>query len=78
MKISLLRTINLTPAQKIVELRLKHDISILELAAKLRLTVSTYKELENGNSYPTERMIRKIAKQYGLTYDEFLAVGENK
>lgn len=78
MKISLLRTIKLSPAQKFEALRLEHCKSVEETAFQLKLPVASYMELENGDTYPTERMIRKIAKHYGLSYDGFLAVGETQ
>lgn len=78
MKISLLRSIKLSPAQKFETLRLEHCKSVEETALQLKLSVSNYTEIENGTMYPTERMIRKVAKHYKLSYDEFLAVGENR
>ena len=76
MKISLLRKMKLSTAEKFAALRLAHCKSVEETALQLKLTVARYTDIENGTIYATERMIRKIAKYYRLTHDEFLVMGE--
>lgn len=48
----------------------------LEMAKALNLALPTYEKIENDFLYPTENLISKVAKFLGVTYEEFLAIGE--
>ncbi|MDR6783312.1 transcriptional regulator with XRE-family HTH domain [Pedobacter africanus] len=65
-----------TPGEKLTMLRQKARRSKAETAGLLNLTLHVYVALEEDFLYPSDMMFHKIAKLYGITYDQLLAVGE--
>lgn len=66
----------LTIGEKLILLRQNANKDYQEIAAHLKIAVSTYVKMEEDFIYPTESMLHKIAKLYGLTYQELLETGE--
>jgi transcriptional regulator with XRE-family HTH domain len=69
-------TMQLTFGQKFKMLRQMANRTEAETAVLLKKSVDTYTRLENDFIYPTESMLRKVAKLYNITYQELLACGE--
>ena len=47
-----------------------------EVSESLKLSLTTYKRIEDDFIYPKDCLIRKAAELYGLDYDGFLKIGE--
>ena len=68
----------LTLGEKFQFLRQRTGKTEKEIAKELKLALTTYKKIEEDFLYPTDSLIRKAAKFYGMTYGELLAVGEEE
>ena len=68
----------LTLGEKFQFLRQNTKKTEKEIAKELKLALTTYKKIEEDFLYPTDSLIRKAAKLYGMTYEELLAVGEEE
>lgn len=66
----------LTFGQKFKSLRQLSGRTEAETAELLKKPVVTYLRLEEDNIYPTESILRKIAKLYKITHQELSAYGE--
>lgn len=66
----------LTLGEKFQFLRQTAKRTEKEMAKELNLALTTYKKIEEDFLYPTDSLINKAAKLYGMTYEEFLSVGE--
>lgn len=62
--------------QKFRSLREVSGRTQAETAVLLKKPVLTYIKLEEDFLYPTESMLRKIAKLYNITHQELIAYGE--
>jgi transcriptional regulator with XRE-family HTH domain len=69
-------TMQLTFGQKLKMLRQMTGRSETETAFLLKKTAESYLKYEDDFLYPTESMLRKVAKLYHITYQELLAYGE--
>lgn len=65
-----------TFGQKFKSLRKLSGRTEAEVAELLKKPVATYIGLEDDSIYPTESIIRKVAKLYGISYRELFAYGE--
>lgn len=68
----------LTLGEKFQFLRQNAKKTEKEIAKELNLALTTYRKIEEDFLYPTDSLINKAAKLYGITYEEFLAVGEEQ
>lgn len=68
----------LTLGEKFQFLRQNTKKTEKEIAKALKLALTTYKKIEEDFLYPTDSLIHKVAKLYGMTYEELLAVGEEE
>lgn len=66
----------LTFGEKFMQLRKTTGRTLAETAVLLNKPLISYIKLENDFLYPTESMLRKVAKLYDITYQELLAYGE--
>jgi transcriptional regulator with XRE-family HTH domain len=66
-----------TLGEKFRHLREKAGKTEAEVAAAVKTQIGTYQKLESDFLYPTESMINKVARLYGLTYQQLLEVGED-
>ncbi|WP_316813199.1 hypothetical protein [Pedobacter heparinus] len=66
----------MTLGQKFRILRTQAGASEEYTALLLKTAVGTYQKIEDDFIYPTESMINKAAKLYGITYDHLLKIGE--
>ncbi|ACU03333.1 MULTISPECIES: helix-turn-helix domain-containing protein [Pedobacter] len=66
----------LTLGEKFRMLREQAGTSVEETAALLKTAAGTYNKIETDFIYPTESMLNKVARLYGISYDELLNVGE--
>lgn len=66
-----------TLGEKFRMLREQKGASEVETAKLLKTPLKTYKKIEDDFIYPTENMIHKTAKAYGMKYDELLQFGED-
>jgi transcriptional regulator with XRE-family HTH domain len=71
-----IKLMKLTLGQKITLLRQQSGKTKAEIAAAVKTQVGTYKKIEGDFIYPTESMINKVARLYGLSYQQLLEVGE--
>lgn len=71
------KELNLTFGQKFTLLRQYAQRTETETADLLKKPVETYVKYENDNLYPTESLLRRVAKLYGLSYNELMVVGES-
>lgn len=71
-----MNNMKLTLGEKFTFLRENAKRTVKETAEYLNLAVSTYEKMEGDFIYPADRLIKKAAKLYELTYDELLALGE--
>ncbi|WP_316814107.1 hypothetical protein [Pedobacter heparinus] len=69
-------TMQLTFGQKFVLLRQIADRSESETALLLKKSLDSYLKLESDFLYPTDALLRRTAKLYGLSYQELLEFGE--
>jgi transcriptional regulator with XRE-family HTH domain len=67
----------LTLGQKIRILRQTAQKTEKETAESLKLSLDTYGRIEDDFIYPTDSMINKVARLYGLDYETFLEIGES-
>ncbi len=58
---------------KLRQLRLKHELSLKELAEKTMLSVSYLNEIEKGKKYPKPEKIVVLASALNTTYDELVS-----
>lgn len=70
------QTMKLTFGQKFKLLRQMTGRIEAETAELLKKPVDYYIRLEENFTYPTESMLRKVAKLYQISYQELLAYGE--
>lgn len=61
---------NTTLGERIRELREKMDLSLRELASKLRLSAAFLSDIELGRRYPSEKVLAQIAKELGTSLDD--------
>jgi transcriptional regulator with XRE-family HTH domain len=66
----------LTIGEKFQFLRGKAQKTETEIAEQLKLNLTTYNKMEEDFLYPADHVIRKVASLYDMTYEAFLAVGE--
>jgi transcriptional regulator with XRE-family HTH domain len=59
-----------TLGERIRELREKKDLSLRELAKKLDLSAAFLSDVELGRRFPSDDVLRKIAKQLNQTVEE--------
>lgn len=69
-------SLKLTFGQKFKSLRQLSGKTEAEIAELLKKPEATYISLEHDRIYPTESMIRKVAKLYKISYQELLTYGE--
>lgn len=69
-------SMRLTLGEKFRLLREKAQKDEREIAEILKLSLSTYIKIEDDFVYPTDGLIARAAKLYGLDYDSFLETGE--
>lgn len=67
----------LTLGQKFALLRQNAGKSESEIARLLKKSRPNYLKYEEDFLYPTEALLRKTAKLYGISYNELLDVGED-
>jgi transcriptional regulator with XRE-family HTH domain len=67
----------LTFGQKFALLRKMSGRSLEDTAHLLRKALDSYQKYEEDFLYPTESMLRRAAKLYGITYNELMQIGEN-
>ena len=59
--------------EKLHTLRVRHDMTLQELANELGLTSHSYiSELEAGKKIPTTEFVLNVARLFGVTTDELL------
>jgi transcriptional regulator with XRE-family HTH domain len=68
----------LTFGQKFALLRQMSGRPEIETAHLFKKSPELYIRYETDFLYPTESMLRRAAKLYGLTYNELMQIGENK
>ena len=66
----------LTLGEKFQFLRGKAKKTESEIAEQLKLKLTTYQKMEEDFIYPSDHVINKVVSLYDMTYDAFLAVGE--
>src|SRR3954454_24387496 len=70
----------MTFGDKVRELRKASNLSQRELAAKVKVNFTYISKIENGKldfgDYPSDDLIRKLAKALGASADEFLLLAE--
>lgn len=66
----------MTLAQRIKELRSKHDITLTELSKRSSIGKATLSRIENNQVSPTIHSLIKIAKALNMDVRELLAVVE--
>lgn len=70
-------TMQLTFGEKFKMLRQMAGRSETETAFLLKKPLESYLKYEGDFLYPTESLLRRTAKLYGLTYNELLNIGEH-
>lgn len=70
------QTIQLTFGKKFKQLRELSGRTAQETATLLKKPIGSYLKLEADFLYPTESMLRRIAKLYNITYQELIMYGE--
>ena len=73
-----MKLMKLTLGQKFRILRIQAGVSEADAAVLLKTAVGTYQKIEDDFIYPTESMINKTAKLYGITYQQLLNIGEEE
>lgn len=73
-----MKLMKLTLGQKFRILRTQAGVSEADTAVLLKTAVGTYQKIEDDFIYPTESMINKAAKLYGITYQQLLNIGEEE
>ncbi len=64
-------------APKLRRLRVEADLSTAELAKKVRVAEGTIRNIENGSTTASMRLIHRLARQFDVKADELvLDVGE--
>ena len=59
--------------EKLRTLRVRHDMTLKELASELGLTAHGYiSELESGKKVPTAELVLNVARLFEVTTDELL------
>jgi transcriptional regulator with XRE-family HTH domain len=71
------KLMKITLGEKFRRVREKAGKTEEEIAAAVKTQVGTYRKIEGDFLYPTESMINKVARFYGISYDEVLGVGED-
>ena len=61
-----------SPAMALRGLRVKEDITQVELAKKLGISQNMVSSMESGKRSITAKMARRIEKEFGVTYKAFL------
>lgn len=61
-------------SDKLKNLRLKKEITYMQLATYLKVSVDEYISYENGSGIPSENMINKIAEFYGIFPNYLLGI----
>ena len=59
-----------TFGQRIRELRDEQDLSLRELAKKLKLSPAFLSDIELGHRYPSDKVLTHIARLLGVTEDD--------
>lgn len=59
-----------TLGEHIRELREKHDLSVRELAKKLRVSAPFLSDVELGRRHPSEDVLQRLASALGTTTDQ--------
>ena len=67
----------LTLGEKLQFLREKAKKTETEVAEQLKLNLTTYQKMEEDFLYPADHVINKVVSLYDMTYEAFLAVGED-
>lgn len=67
----------LTIGQKFRFLRLRTEKTEKEIAESLKLSLNTYRKIEDDFIYPTDSSISKVATLYGLDHESFMKIGES-
>ncbi|SMD17834.1 helix-turn-helix domain-containing protein [Pedobacter nyackensis] len=67
----------LTLGEKLQFLREKAKKTETEVAEQLKLNLTTYQKMEEDFLYPADHVISKVVSLYDMTYEAFLAVGED-
>lgn len=70
------KEMNLSFGQKFWMLRQIVGRSETETAYLLKKSLGSYLKHENDFLFPTETLLRRVAKLYGLSYQELLEFGE--
>ncbi len=63
---------------KIKKLREESGLSLKELSAKSRISLSYLNEIENGKKYPNPDKITQLANAFEVTYDQLVTLKVNK
>lgn len=53
------------------------NLTQIDAAKELGLSVSTLRNYENGKTFPDAEMIEKIENLYGVTYDQIIFLQKN-
>src|SRR5262245_35558866 len=70
----------MTFAERVRELRNGRNLTLRDLASKLGINFTYLSKIENGkldfSEYPSEKLIRKLARELGGDVDELLLLAE--
>lgn len=64
-----------TLGQRIRERRVERETGLRELARRIEITPSYASDIENDRRVPAEEVLRSIAKELELPFDELMALG---